>query len=88
MCKRPVIINIINAKKCDLAMQKKIFYTNFHLYFSPYTYMIDQNKIKFYYKINVCQNDLRRTICRRWSSEILVKYIVNKELNKINFSIN
>ena len=50
--------------------------------------MIDQNKIKFYYRINVCQNDSRRTICRRWSSEILVKYIVNKELNTINFSIN
>lgn len=86
MCKRPVIINIINAKKCDLAMQKKVYFTQIFIYIFPH--MIDQNKIKFYYKINVCQNESRRTICRRWSSEILVKYIVNKELNTINFSIN
>jgi hypothetical protein len=51
MCKRPVIINIINAKKCDLAMQKKVYFTQIFIYIFPH--MIDQNKIKFYYKINV-----------------------------------
>jgi hypothetical protein len=48
MCKRPVIINIINAKKCDLAMQEKVYFTQIFIYIFPHILKDILNFVKLF----------------------------------------